>query len=179
MYAISRSQGLDSSQAHSKIELHLVAAAAGSAWVLAPGQAEAASKCVVVSGNAASVLTAAQATELVRNSAGNVSAEDALIAASLDAAVIPASDIAVILGGLSGLGDIVSVEVETSPAAGGAVTKVCKRGPATKLASSAAVPVASGSVSWYQEAGVLVALLPAASLPAAGAIAKLSLVLKA
>jgi hypothetical protein len=175
MNSLYASSGLRDSQALSELKLALVTAAVGVKWSINAEQSAAQGKVAVLEGNDASALSAAEAALLVKPESGTPSAGDSAIAAALDAALFPADHICVVIGGLRGLGEVASLEIQWVPAAGGAISGCSKFGPVTKLASSAAVPVASGSLSWYQEAGVLVAIIPAAEVPLAGELAKLVL----
>jgi hypothetical protein len=171
------SSSLESSQGYRVLELHLVAGAAGVEWSLVGQQAEAARHVYVVTGNGTVDLSPARSLELVagevKTSVAQTQAAAALVTALTNVA---SGSIALVLGGLGGLGEVCSVEVEWIAAASQAKLAAKRSGPALVLEAGAA---AGSAISFYKDAAVLVAKLPSSVVqPSASDAARVRVLIK-
>jgi len=188
-----RDPSVSESQNWTCVEFFLTGAAAGTKLALLPEQQIAASKVHCLVGNTtADVLTAAQATELVRGPTGNVSAEAALNATQLVAFLsdIPAAidngrSIAFAIGGLSGIGKVLAAQIEWNSivaVAANSQNSLRRAGPAKIGGSTVTLTYASDGLVFFPECSVLAGcftLSDAADVPVANTPVTLRVWIKA
>jgi hypothetical protein len=185
------SPAVSQSQNWTELTFLFTGAAAGSPAVIAPQQQIAGGKVRLLVGDAAGdLLTAAQALVLVTPNSGQVSAAQQAIADKLvvwgtnvPAVADGARCVAFCVGGLGGVGEVLSVEIEHSVAplatASAAVVRSRVLGPAVSKLSSASIAFASEGLVFWPEADVLVGsfvLEEGDNAPVAGAQVKLKVI---
>jgi hypothetical protein len=165
---VPESSGLVQSQSFRVIELHAIAAAAGTAWALEVEQKLAEAKVFLVSGDGAVDLSAAKAAQIVAGESSVQPAQTQAAAALVTAFTnVPANTLAVVVGGLRGKGEVVAVEVEWIAAATQAKLAAKRVGPAVVLEAGAAM--GSANLAMWADAGVLAAKVSSSVVvPSAG-----------
>lgn len=185
------SSAVGQSQNWTELTFLFTGSAVGTAAVIAPQQNIAAGLVRLLVGDAAGdLLTAAQALVLVTPNSGQVSAAQQTIADKLvvwgtnvPAVADGARCIAGVVGGLGGLGEILSVELEhsVSPLATSSAAVVRTRilGPSVVKLSSDSITYASEGLVFWSEANVLcfsMVLAEGDNAPIAGAQVQLKVI---
>lgn len=181
------SSKINESQNWQCLEFKLTAAAAGTPWTLLVGQQGAAEKVKAVTGDGAiDLLTLAQAQALVANDANSaravrqaeldaIAADLVTYATNVPAAADGARALVAVIGGVSGLGQVLCAEIEwcgVGTAAANTCTRIRQVGPAV-VATSATVTSTSATplVVWPvgNVLAVAFAIPDVLDVPAAGA----------